>query len=65
MPGKEGFSFTWPVRCEIEMPQGTKLEFVIPANEMVYIMRSEEPDHLEVRFLIVDELKLTGPKSVK
>lgn len=66
VPGKrEGFSFTWAVRCEIETPQGTKIELVVPANETVYITKSEGPDDIEVRFLIVDELKPSGPKLVR
>ncbi len=66
VPGKrEGFSFTWSVRCEVETPRGTKLELVVPANEIVYITKSEEPDDIEVRFLIVDELKPSGPKLVR
>lgn len=66
VPGKrEGVTFTWPVRCEIETPRGFKVELVIPANETVYITKSEEPDDIEVRFLIVDELKPSGPKLVR
>lgn len=49
----------------METPQGTKLELIVPANQMVYVTKSEEPDDIEIRFLIVDELKPSGPKLVR
>lgn len=65
-PGKrEGIRSNWPVRCKIKSPRGTKVEFVIPANDTIYITKSEELDDIEIEFLIADELKPSGPKLVR